>query len=372
MNYPFLITFFVFQICFIIQLYYTLVIHQRLAAYKVRETPPEGIQLPVSVIICARNEYNNLKENLPIILQQDYPDFEVVLVNDCSNDESDLLLRELSSQYPHLKVVTIAEHKRFKHGKKFAVTLGIKASKNENLLFTDADCRPAGNTWISRMQSNFRKDTEIVLGYSPYQKVSGFVNMLIRFETFFTAINYLSFALSGRPYMGVGRNMAYKKSLFFKGKGFASHMHVLSGDDDLFVNQNATKKNTAIEIHPEAQVWSEPKKTLGAYFTQKIRHQGAGKLYRKEHKRMLTLQAVSAMLFYITLIALIFMQAQWWFLLALYLFRLASQFFVYYPVLKKLNYADLIWWLPAFDFIYYFYMLTLGIVILFKKNIEWK
>lgn len=372
MNYPFLIIFFIFQLSFIIQLYYTLVVHQRLAAFKVKDALNIIPQFPVSVIICARNEYANLSKNLPYILEQDYPNFEVVLVNDCSNDESDALLRQLSVQYSHLKVVTIAEHQRFKHGKKFAVTLGIKAAKNEHLLFTDADCMPSGNSWISRMQSNFQNNTEIVLGYSPYEKLKGFVNKLIRFETFFTAINYLSFALDGRPYMGVGRNLAYTKSLFFKGKGFASHMHILSGDDDLFVNQNANKKNAVIEIHPEAQVWSEPKKSFSTYFKQKIRHQGAGKMYKKEHKRMLSLQAGSALLFYITLLLLIILQTAWWFLLALYLIRLLSQVLIYYPVFKKLNYTDLIWWLPVFDFIYYFYMLTLGIIILFKKNIEWK
>lgn len=371
-NYPFLITFFIFQISFIIQLYYTLIVHQRLASYKIKEDLPDIPQCPVSVVICARNEYVNLKKNLQFILEQEYPDFEVVLVNDCSNDQSDVLLRELSLRYSHLKIVTIAEHARFKHGKKFAVTIGIKASKHEFLLLTDADCRPADKNWISRMQSNFRNNTEIVLGYSPYERLSGFVNKLVRFETFFTAINYLSFALAGRPYMGVGRNLAYTKALFFKGKGFARHMHVLSGDDDLFVNQNATAFNAVIEIHPESQMWSEPKNSLSSHFRQKIRHQGAGKMYRGEHKRMLTFQAGSALMFYISLILLIIMQAQWWFLLALYMLRLLSQVLVYYPVFKKLNYSDLMWWLPIFDFIYYFYILSLGIVILFKKNIEWK
>jgi biofilm PGA synthesis N-glycosyltransferase PgaC len=372
-NYPFLIIFFIFQCSFIIQLYYTLIIHQRLAAFPIRNSfQSSATQFPVSVIICARNEFANLSKNLPLFLEQNYTDFEVVLVNDCSNDNSEILLRELSAKYSHLKVVTITEHQRFKHGKKFAVTLGIKASKNEHLLFTDADCIPAGGNWINRMQSNFVNNKQIVLGYSPYEKLTGFVNKLIRFETFYTALNYLSFALDGRPYMGVGRNMAYTKSLFFKGKGFASHMHVLSGDDDLFVNQNATSINTAIEIHPEAQVWSDPKRSFSAYFKQKIRHQGAGKIYRREHKTMLSLQAGSAVLFYAGLIALIIMQAQWWFLLALYLIRLFSMVWIYYPVFKKLNYTDLILWLPAFDFIYYFYIVTLGTVGLFKKNIEWK
>jgi glycosyltransferase involved in cell wall biosynthesis len=333
---------------------------------------PRSENLPVSVIICARNEEVNIEKNLKYILEQDYTNFEVVVVNDCSNDNSDLILREYSSKYPHLKVVTVNEHERFKTGKKFAVTMGIKAAQNENLLFTDADCRPASLNWIRRMQENFSGSTEIVLGFSPYERLSGFVNLLIRFETFFTALNYLSFALARKPYMGVGRNMAYTKTLFFKGKGFASHMHIPSGDDDLFVNQNANTKNTVIEIDTEAQVWSEPKKTIGTYLKQKLRHLGAGKAYKAEHKRMLTLQSGSAMLFYTLLIALVVLKADWWFLLSLYFVRLLALAFVYFPIFKKLNYDDLKWWLPLFDFIYYFYILALSLLTIFKKKVQWK
>lgn len=370
-DYLYLIIFTALQLCFIIQLYYTIVVHRKLAVYKTTGAA-SAINHPISVILCARNEQANLESNLPLILQQDYYDFEVVVVNDCSGDDSRWVLQELSDQYRHLKVVTINEHDRFKHGKKFAVTLGIKASDNECLLFTDADCRPASPQWLGMMQQNFTGSAEIVLGYSPYQRLSGFVNKLIRFETFFTALNYLSFALSGKPYMGIGRNMAYKKSLFFRGKGFASHMHIPSGDDDLFVNQNATAANTRIEIRPETQVWSEPKKTFSAYLKQKIRHLGAGKFYKKEHKQMLGLQTGSAILFYVLLFTLFFFNVPWWLLCAIYAVRLLVQLLVYHPILKKLSYPDLIWWLPVFDFIYYFYILALTIITFFKKKIEWK
>ena len=370
MNYIYLFIFFTFQLSFLVQLYYTLIVHQNLSVFKNKAI--KEIRHPLSVIICARNEERNLKNNLTSILEQDYENFEVVLVNDCSIDDSDLVLREFSAKYSKLKVVTINEHERFKHGKKFAVTIGIKAAKNEHLIFTDADCRPASKDWLRHIQNNFSPATDIVLGYSPYQKLTGFVNKLIRFETFFTALNYLSFALAGKPYMGVGRNMAYKKSLFFKGKGFASHMHILSGDDDLFVNQNATSSNTAIEIHPNAQVWTDPKTTLLSWLKQKIRHQGAGKVYKIEHKRMLSMQAGSAILFYSTLFFLAGMNAQWWFLVSVYLIRLVAQAVIYLPIFKRLNYPDLIWWLPVFDFIYYFYVLSISIVSLFKKKVEWK
>lgn len=371
MDYLYIIVLIAFQICFFLQLYYTVVKHRKLASYKI-DKPEVLIQSPVSVIICARNELENLKKNLSAFLDQDHPNFEVVVVNDCSNDGTDWYLRDLSAEHKNLKVVTIADHPRFKHGKKFAVTLGIKASKNENMVFSDADCRPASKLWLSLMQSNFNDNATIVLGYSPYEITGGLLNRMIRYETFWTALNYISFAFEGMPYMGVGRNMAYKKSLFFKGKGFASHMHILSGDDDLFVNQNATPDNTVIEIHPEAHVWSEPKHTFSAYFSQKLRHQGAGKAYQAKHKKILSLQAGSGVLFYLLLIAMIAIQAQWWLLLSVYLIRLTVQLIVFVPCLKKLSYPDLIWWVPLLDFLYYFYIMVLSFVSLFKKRLEWK
>lgn len=371
MDYFYIVLLIAVQICLFFQLYYTAVIHQKLAAFKINNDDV-SIKSPVSIIICARNELENLKQNLDLFLKQDHPDFEVIVVNDCSNDGSDWFLRDLSLEHKHLKVVTINDHPRFKHGKKFAVTLGIKASKNENMVFSDADCRPSSNQWLSRMQNNFQDNTEIVLGYSPYNKKAGILNGIIRFETFITALNYLSFALAGKPYMGVGRNMAYKKSLFFRGKGFASHMHILSGDDDLFVNQNATPQNTRIELHPDSQVWSEPKTTFSSYFSQKLRHQGAGKAYKKKHKKMLSLQAGTGILFYIFLIGLIIIQAQWWLILGIYLVRLIVQLIVYIPIFKKLAYRDLAWWLPVLDFIYYFYIMILSFIALFKKRTEWK
>lgn len=361
----------VFIIFFLLQLYYILIVHRKLATFNIPDSDKPSNE-PVSVIICARNEIDNLRLNLGSILEQDYPDFEVVVVNDCSNDGSDWYLRDLSAQYKRLKVVTIEDHPRFKHGKKFAVTLGIKAAKNENLLFTDADCKPASDQWIKIMQSNFSEQTEIVLGYSPYEFKAGILNRLIRFETFITALNYFAYAISGDPYMGVGRNIGYKKSLFFRGKGFASHMHILSGDDDLFVNQNATKTNTRIEIHPDAHVWSEPKTSLSAFFSQKLRHQGAGKAYKNHHKIMLGSQIISAILFYLFLGILLAIKADWWLIVSVYSLRLIAQILVYMPALKKLKYIDLIWFLPLFDIIYYIYIMLLSFITLFRKKVEWK
>lgn len=335
------------------------------------EQLPE-VLIPVSVIISARNEAKNLAENLPLILQQNYPDFEVIVINDCSYDSSDMILQDMQREYPHLKVVTITEHDRFKTGKKFALTLGIKAAKNEYLLFTDADCKPASVNWITRMAANFSTGAQIVLGYSPYYKTNNFLNPFVRFETIKTAINYLSATLNGNPYMGIGRNLAYTKKLFFSNKGFASHMHVISGDDDLFVNQHATADNTIIEIHPETFIYTSAKTTLTSWYRQKKRHMGVGKLYKNKHRRMLSFDAMSGFIFYILLILCLVFKYEPLLALGLFAFRLILQLIIYSKIFKKLNGKDLIWYLPFFDLIYYMYLNVFGLIGTFLKTTQWK
>jgi glycosyltransferase involved in cell wall biosynthesis len=363
--------FVIFQVCFILQLYYLIANHKRLANYQPEDELPV-VTTPISVIIAARNEYENLKQNLPLILDQQYPDYEVVVVNDCSYDQSEVILEEYAKQYPNLKIVTITEHVRFKTGKKFALTLGIKAAKNEHLLFTDADCQPASVNWITRMAARYVGNTQIVLGYSPYIKTSGFLNSFIRFETIKTAISYLSATLKGDAYMGIGRNLSYTKTLFFANKGFAAHMHVMSGDDDLFVNQNATEDNTVIEIHPEAHMWTDSKVGLGAYYKQKKRHMGVGKLYKNSHRRFLSFDAMSGFLFYVSMILCLVFKFEGILILGFFVLRLLMQAWFYNKTFKKLRGADLIWWLPFFDLIYYLYLKIFGLIGTFTKTTKWK
>ncbi|MES2268895.1 MAG: glycosyltransferase [Bacteroidota bacterium] len=327
--------------------------------------------VPISVIISARNEARNLIENLPYILQQNYPDYEVVVINDCSTDNSDEVLQDIQREFAHLKVVTITEHVRFKTGKKFALTLGIKAAKHEHLLFTDADCKPATLNWITRMAAKFTGKTQIVLGYSPYTRTGNFLNPFIRFETLKTAINYLSAALNGNAYMGIGRNLAYTKTLFFGAKGFAAHMHVISGDDDLFVNQNATPENAVIEIHPDTFTYTDAKTTLSGWFRQKKRHMGVGKLYKNSSRRMLSFDAVSGFLFYVLFILCLVYKFEPLLAIGVVVFRLALQLIIYRKIFKRLACGDLVWSLPFFDITYYIYLNVFGLIGTFIKTTRW-
>ncbi len=245
---------------FVIQLIYNYYIYTRFTFFRLPDTRRKKIG--ISVIICARNEAENLSKNLPRFLEQDYPDFEIVVVNDCSTDNSEEILMDMKVVYPGLRYTTIQKDNKFTHGKKLAITVGIKAAKNEHLLFSDADCYPSSDQWITKMSRNFSNNTELVLGVGKYERKRGLLNILVRYETLITALQYISFAIKGRAYMGVGRNMAYKKELFFRHKGFASHLKVLSGDDDLFVNEASTRTNTGVELSPESFTISEAPATF--------------------------------------------------------------------------------------------------------------
>ena len=357
--------------CLVVQLYFILFFHLKLSLIKIDPIPQIG-RRPLSVIVCARNEAENLQLNLPAILEQEYPDFEVVVVDDRSWDGTADVLKELAKQYAHLKIVTVTDGEKFIAGKKFAVTMGIKAAANEWLVFTDADCLPASQQWLLAMQQPEDEQIDFVLGYSPYIKNKGLLAALICFETFFTAVNYLSFALRKRPYMGVGRNMAYKKSLFFKNRGFAAHMHIPSGDDDLFVNAHANKHNTLIQIHRDAHVWTEPKSSFGAYLRQKKRHFGAGKLYKFKHKFVLSVQIIFQFMFYALLVAAMFFQETLYPALGIFALSIIIRCFIYPRLLKRLSYRKLSLWFPVLDLLLFIFLVFNGVVSIFVKKVQWK
>src|SRR6185437_11118509 len=280
----------------------------------------------VSVIIAARDEVRNLRKFLSRVLEQDYPDFEVIVIDDQSDDGTKELLEEMDAIYPGLKIVTITEHVNEFAGKKLALTLGIKAARNEILLFTDADCEPVTYRWIQKMVEPYANGaTEIVLGFSPYKTGPSFINLFIRYDTFYTALQYFSFTLAGMPYMGVGRNLSYKRSLFFRNKGFAPFLKVSSGDDDLFVNHNATVHNVAIQLSPESFVVSKQKKTWSDWIRQKKRHIRSGKYYKNSHKSWLSFIWLSNLFFYAMVVLGIIFVNPFWISLIIFGLRLIVQ-----------------------------------------------
>ncbi len=259
-------------------------------------------QPPVSIVICAKDESVNLRNFLPSVLQQDYPTYEVIVINDGSSDDTEDLLKDFKKIYKNLKSTFVpAEASNFST-KKLGLTLGIKAAAYDWLLFTDADCKPHDKQWIAKMARNFHPETEFVLGYGAYFSGKGLLNKLINYDTLFIALQYLGMAASKKPYMGVGRNMAYRKQTFFDQKGFASTLHLQSGDDDLMVNKAANSRNTSIEISPDSITYSEPNKTFKGWFYQKERHLSVSSYYTAISKFRLGIEPLTRGLFYMSLI----------------------------------------------------------------------
>lgn len=359
-----------FALSVLVLLYYYFGVFAKLAAYK-QQPGFSGYQNPepVSIIIAARNEFENLQKNLIAILEQDYPEFEVIVVNDCSWDGTQAWLEELQLTQPRLRVSQLIEQEKYPTGKKFALTIGIKAAKYNQLLFTDADCEPTSNQWLRLMQGGFSTGREIVLGYSPYRKRKGLLNQFIRFETLMTAQFYLSAALMRNAFMGVGRNLAYRKELFFKHKGFASHQHIMSGDDDLFVNEAATPNNVAIQIDPASFIYTEPKTSFSGWSRQKSRHISTGKYYKGKHKRLLGTYYLFSILFYGFIAAVLSVNLGLWpYLCGIFGVKLISQSIVFWLNGKKLKCQHLVFNLLLLDLLYVLYLIVYGTKGLFTKN----
>ena len=366
-NFPLvgLIVFIVFCVITAIQIFYYLLLFRRLAFYKA-PVKTASISQPVSVIICARDEAANLAKNLPGILVQDYKTtHEIIVVNDNSTDETKYIIDEYKKSFKNLVNIELTQEAKFIIGKKFPLSMGIKSAKYETLILTDADCVPASEFWVQQVQDAYDDAIEIVLGYGAYHKHAGILNKLIRFETFHSALQYFSYALAGIPYMGVGRNLSYKREVFMRSKGFSSINMIPSGDDDLFINKVATKHNTAIMIDPASHTLSEPKKTWNDWMRQKYRHYTTSKYYKPKHKFLLGLYSLSLGLLYPLFAASVVLYI-WWIALAVLSFKLIIQAIILKKTMKKLNENDLWPYFILLDiWMFFYYIITLPAI--FKK-----
>jgi cellulose synthase/poly-beta-1,6-N-acetylglucosamine synthase-like glycosyltransferase len=353
-----------------LQLFYYLRFFRKVAFYKPLERP-QSQQHPVSVIICARDEDENLARNLPGILVQEYANtHEVIVVNDNSIDESKYILAELQKSFRKLQIVDLTQEAKLIAGKKYPLSIGIKEAKHEIMVLTDADCVPASEHWLHKMQDAFSNGIEVALGYGAYQKHPGLLNKVIRFETFHTALQYFGYALAGRPYMGVGRNLAYRRSLFLRNKGFSSINHIPSGDDDLFINKVATGENTAIVLDKEAFTLSVPKATWKEWMRQKSRHYSTGKFYKRSHQALLGLYTGSFFLFYPLFVLSLFF-FDWRFALIPFAVRLIIQGIIWQKAMKRLGEEDLFPLFPLWDIWQFFYYILFARSVYKKPRKTW-
>ena len=339
----------VIGVSFFMQIIYYLSFFLRVSFHENREYQKKSP--PVSVIIAARNEAENLKKNLSSVLDQEYLNFEVIVVNDRSWDSSKEILLEFQKNYSNLKIVNNPDLGKDGFSKKLALTLGIKAAQNEHLLFTDADCYVNSKMWIKNIINSFSEKKSIVLGASPYNKQKGFLNKLIRYDTAFIAVQYMGMALAKIPYMGVGRNLGYKRKVYESLRGFKSHYHIASGDDDLLVNKGANNQNTSVVFNMDSITFSEPKSTLKEWIEQKSRHHQAGKLYFFKHQLILFLYPLSLITFYLSCLIFEITYGYWHIGIIIILFRILIQIIIFIRPFKIMGSKDLIIFAPILELI---------------------
>jgi poly-beta-1,6-N-acetyl-D-glucosamine synthase len=332
------------------QLVFSTLVFSRLAFHKGKNKASklEG----VSILITARNESENIFKNLPFILNQDYPNYEVIVINNQSLDDSKYILDTYARDYKNLKVISIERSKHLKYGKKLPLTIGIKGAKYNDLLFTDIDCKPQGDQWLKSMAKHFSTKHQIVLGYAPYIKTKGFLNKIIRFDTVWIAMNYLSMAKAKVPYMGTGRNMAYTKGVFEKVSGFKSHYSLSPGEDNLFIQEAAKKKNYTINIDSESFCYSEPCSTWAQWAKQKSRHYTTSDRYTVIKKLLLGIYPLSLLIMLISFVTLSFDSSFIWISLVLFTFVTLIKWIIIGRSFRKLKESKFIVLLPLLDIAY--------------------
>lgn len=285
---------FMIQSAYYMGLYRKLHVHSKKAKEET-ETPP------LSVILVAKDAASDLQKNLPPILEQEYPDYEVIVIYDQSSDDGcEDVLKLLQDKYPHLHYSFIPNSARYISHKKLGITMGIKASHHEWLVFTEPNCRPSSNQWLRKMARNFTHGTDIVLGYSNYEKAKGWFNRKVTFDTLLNSMRFLGSAINGHPYMGCGRNLAYRKSLYYEQKGFTSHLNLQRGEDDLFVNQTTNGKNTQVEASPESIVRITAPHYKKDWYEEKLSYTMTSQLYKGFNRYLMGFETCSRLLFLLT------------------------------------------------------------------------
>ncbi|WP_107038522.1 glycosyltransferase [Brumimicrobium mesophilum] len=333
------------------QLFWIFFFYSRIAFHREKNSQNENLP-PVSIIISARNEEDNLFELLPFILEQEYPKFEVIVVNHQSTDNTADILVAFQAKYTHLRIINLERSNHLAQGKKLTLTLGIKGAKYEHLLMTDADCKPTSNQWLRSMANEFVDKKEIILGYGPHYTVPGFLNKIIRLDTSMIALNYLSFAKAGVPYMGVGRNLAYTKKLFMNNSGFKTHYSISSGDDDLFVQEVVQKRNYSIVLSPETFCYSEAKNSWSDWLVQKSRHYSTSGRYPLFKKLLLGIYPLSLLMMIISLVTLLIIGGITWITLGVIALVIISKWIVFGKAFNKLKQTSFVWGIIFWDILY--------------------
>ena len=339
----------------------------------IKLTPSEPITAfpPVSIIISARNSVLKLEDNIQHWLTQDYPNFEVVIIDDRSSDETAYFLVKTAEKEPLLKYVLLDPDVIKNGSKKLALTLGIKKAKNNYFLLTDADCIPSSDQWLKHMATGFTHKKDIVLGVSPVNTKKSFLGRLSQYENLLTAMQYLGMSIKGKPYMGVGRNLAYTRGIYDSVGGFSKHHHLPAGDDDLFVQEASNANNTIVCIQPESYVNTEGPKNWKEYWKQKMRHLWIGKQYRSDVKISLAWLPISQLLFWTIIIIWFITGSSWLWPIIPIIVKIVPEWIIFVKKGKLLNMPLAGPYYLFYNIFYSFWYVVISMNAFFKRKIVW-
>lgn len=359
-------------IIILFQILYYFIVYGRVAFFKDNKLTTDEKQkyIPsVSVVMCVKDDAYNLEKKLPIILEQEYPNFEVVVVNDASKDETEYVLRVLQEIYPNLNVVNLYNNVNGFLGKKYPLSLGIKSAKNEIILLTESDTMPLNYNWITTMVKGFKQKKDIVLGFTNFEQKPTFLNTLMHYENLTSAMNYLGNAMLNNPFMGQGRNMAYKREFFFETGGFISQYNISVGDDDLFINKNANSKNTSVIINKESINLASPKEKREEWVIQKKKHFKSMYHFKLKDKIISTLMPFATLLIYVLVALSIVFQFPWQYAILPLVLKYTFQIIVYYKSSKTLATKQVAFLSPLLEVLFLFINTTIRFFTLFTKKI---
>jgi len=322
----------------------------------------------VSVILIAEKDYHNLRKNLTSILEQNYPDFEVVVVNSSPQETSSFyLLKSLNNQYPNLKMVELPDVRTFYSKKKFLIAIGVKESSKDILLFTNTDCQPDSPYWIRSMVSQMNNKKQLILGYAG----AAAANRFYRLDMLNTSLTYLSLARCGMPYTGTGNNLACSRELFNEANGLVSHYAISYGEDTLFINKNATKKNTTVALNLDALVHIQSKMTFKCWIRLKKNARLSQKHYKKRHRFVLSLFPFTRFMSYLSFIGLLCLlplNLLYYIIIIIFALRMITQLVITKKVMQRFNEKGLLFLLPLFEPIYMMLSWRVFLRTLFRRK----
>lgn len=354
-----------FLLCFLVQLFYYFYYFLPLS-FRVEKKSTSSNHNGVSVIIAFRNEEENLKRNLPSLLEQNYPKYEILFVNDHSEDDGPDYLSSVDDA--RLQILNLVEA----NGKKAAIQLGIQKAKFDILLFTDADCSPISEEWISEMTNSLNADKSIAIGYGSFRKEFSFLNWIQRYENFMNMLQNHAFSKRSKAVMGVGRNLAYRKEVFEKSTAFEKYEHIRSGDDDLIVNEMSNASNTAFIENIKSHTISSAANSWKDYFFQKRRHLEAGKYYLFSDRLKLGIFGLSQLIFNLLFITLLIGGDYLPIILSIFVGKIFLQLMNYAAPMRRLGEFDLFWLMAILEIIYLPFITLVGISQYLWKVERWK